>query len=102
MTRRRIARIFFVTALAGKMGQEGNSRWNTSSPPPPRETAGGEKDRARVSARARKRVCVSACEREADTRDRETERESEREWHGILFKEPNPNREPPKRPTWAL
>ena len=23
-------------------------------------------------------------------------------WHGILFKEPNSNREPPKRPNWAL
>ena len=21
---------------------------------------------------------------------------------GILFKEPNPNREPPKRPNWAI
>ena len=23
-------------------------------------------------------------------------------WHGILLEEPNPNREPPKRPNWAL
>ena len=23
-------------------------------------------------------------------------------WHGILFEETNPNREPPKRPNWAL
>ena len=23
-------------------------------------------------------------------------------WHGILFEEPNPNREPPMRPNWAL
>ena len=23
-------------------------------------------------------------------------------WHGILFEEPNQNREPPKRPNWAL
>ena len=25
-----------------------------------------------------------------------------RGWHGILFEEPNPEREPPKRPNWAL
>ena len=43
-------------------------------------------ERQSESERARKRVRVSA-------------RESEREWHGILFKEPNPNREPPKRPS---
>ena len=30
-------------------------------------------------------------------------RERERElWHGILFEEPNPEREPPTRPNWAL
>ena len=23
-------------------------------------------------------------------------------WHGILFEEPNPEREPPTRPNWAL
>ena len=23
-------------------------------------------------------------------------------WHGILFEEPNPNREPPMMPNWAL
>ena len=39
----------------------------------------------------------------------ESERASERArelgmdaWHGILFEEPNPNREPPTRPNWAL
>ena len=30
-------------------------------------------------------------------------RKREREyWHGILFEEPNQNREPPKRPNWAV
>ena len=33
------------------------------------------------------------------TREREREREW---WHGILFEEPNPEREPPTRPNWAL
>ena len=39
-------------------------------------------------------------ERERE-RGREGERERER-WHGILFEEPNPEREPPTRPNWAL
>ena len=30
------------------------------------------------------------------------ERERERAWHGILFEEPNPEREPPKRPNMPL
>ena len=33
--------------------------------------------------------------RHAEEREREL-------WHGILFEEPNPEREPPKRPNWAL
>ena len=47
-------------------------------------------------------------ERESErAREREKERERERERerehsHGILFEEPNHNREPPKRPNWAL
>ena len=41
-------------------------------------------------------------ERRKRERGREREREREISWYGILLKEPNPNREPTKRPNWAL
>ena len=36
------------------------------------------------------------------TTERERERERESAGTGFLFEEPNPEREPPKRPNWAL